>query len=155
LHAFALGAALLGLGACLGIGQLLAAPPASATPLLYGIVAIGGALSLMVLGMLCKIVPFLTWMRSYGPRAGRQPVPLATSLGSKRCETAWLALHPAAIAVLAAGVATGATPLTRAGCGLLAGAVLAFLADMLCVARHLVRPDSGLAAPVRPAATLP
>jgi hypothetical protein len=29
-------------------------------------------------GMLCRIVPFLTWMRAYGPKVGRAPAPAAS-----------------------------------------------------------------------------
>ncbi len=154
LHAFAFGTALLVPAAALGLVRLLGKLEDPNFAAVYGLVAIGGALSLMVLGMLCKIVPFLTWMRSYGPRAGRQPVPLATSLGSKRLESAWLGLHGAAIAGLTAGVALGSTPLTRAGCALLAGAVLAFVSDMLCVVRHLFRPDAPTAVPLPATARL-
>lgn len=140
LHAFALGAASLVPVALLGFGQLLGSSATTALSFAYGFIATAGALSLMVLGMLCKIVPFLTWMRSYGPRAGRQPVPLATSLGSKRLEGAWLGLHLAAVATIAVGVTAGQPVLTGVGCALLAGAVLVFGLNMLRVTRHLVWP---------------
>ncbi len=81
--AFSLGAAVLGIA---GLGGLLLAlgfgSDVGGVPAAYGVTVVAGALSLMVMGMLCKIVPFLVWMKVYGPRAGRQPVPLAGSLGS-------------------------------------------------------------------------
>lgn len=135
-------------------GFLLAAGPGSApggAVTAYGVAVVAGALSLMVMGMLCKIVPFLVWMKVYGPRAGRQPVPLAGSLGSRPLETAWLWLHGTAFVALAAGVTWNLSALTTLGGGVYAVAVALFLADMLRVFRHLVRPRAGVAAPLRPA----
>src|SRR5690349_11394679 len=41
----------------------------------YGLLAIFGVVSLALLGMLNKIVPFLVWYASYGPAIGRYRVP--------------------------------------------------------------------------------
>lgn len=148
---FSLGAAVLGLA---GLGGLLLAVSPRITligaPTAYGVTIVAGALSLMVMGMLCKIVPFLVWMKVYGPRAGRQPVPLASSLGSRPLETTWLWFHGAALVALAAGVIWNRSALTTLGGGVFAVAVALFLADMIRVFRHLLRPRAGAAAPLRP-----
>lgn len=73
--------------------------------LAYGTIAVLGGVLMAVEGMLCKIVPFLVWMRVYGPQVGRRPVPQATTLGIARCEHAWLFLHAASVVLLGIGVA--------------------------------------------------
>lgn len=149
---FGLGAVVLGLAALCGL--LLAFLPAGrglplGVAMTYGTSVVAGAISLMVMGMLCKIVPFLVWMKTYGPRAGRQPVPQAGTLGSRPFESAWLWLHGLALGLLVAGGLMTEPALTGCGAALLAAAVAAFLIHMLRVLRHLVSPRSGVSAPLR------
>lgn len=140
LQAFVLGSVVLALATLMGValaflptGHPWARPGIAA----YGLVLIPGALSLVVLGMLCKIIPFLVWMRAYGPKVGKQPVPLATALASRRLEQAWLLLHLAGLALLVAGALRGTAPVVLAGAlALLAGTGL-FLANALHVLAHL------------------
>lgn len=131
--AFVIGAAGLGAAALTGAG--LAFAPAGHPWVLrgvavYGLLLIPGALSLTVLGMLCKIVPFLVWMRAYGPKVGKQPVPVATALASRLLEQGWLGFHLAGVGLLTAGLAIP-------GAVALAVAVVLFLANMLRVLAHL------------------
>ena len=46
----------------------------------YAVLIVFGGLLPCLAGMMCKIVPFLTWMRAYGPRVGRGPTPAASTL---------------------------------------------------------------------------
>jgi hypothetical protein len=139
--AFALGAALLAAGAAGGLALVLTrAGEAAPAAVAYGVVVVAGALSFMVLGMLCKIVPFLVWMKTYGPRAGRQRVPLATALGSKPLELGWLVAHGAAVLLLLAGLAAGSPSIVGAAAVLLFAAVLTFLTNIVRIVRHLVQP---------------
>ncbi len=142
-RAFAAGAILIALTAVGGLAleafPLHALPNATA---IYGVTLIGGALSAMILGMVCKIVPFLVWMRVYGPRAGRQPVPLATSLGSRRLEHYWLALHGAAIGVITLALGISSPVTLVLGTSLLAVSTLAFLGSVTRVLAHLWRPQN-------------
>ncbi len=154
LKAFGLGAALAGLATLGGLALLLlpvgmpiAGPGISA----YGLAIVAGALSFMILGMLCKVVPFLVWMKIYGPRAGRQPVPLATALGSRVLETAWLGSHGVALAVLIAGILAVSPLLVTIGTVVLAAAVTLFLTNVARMLMHLLRPQTGAAAPRRAA----
>jgi hypothetical protein len=73
--------------------------------LAYGAIAVLGGVLMAVEGMLCKIVPFLVWMRVYGPQVGRRPVPQATGLGLPRCEHAWVFLHAVSVVLLGIGAA--------------------------------------------------
>ena len=131
--AFVIGATVLGAAVLTGAG--LAFAPAGHPWVLrgvaaYGLLLIPGALSLTVLGMLCKIVPFLVWMRAYGPKVGKQPVPVATALASRSLEHCWLGFHLVGVGLLTVGLAIP-------GAVALAVAVVLFLANMLRVLAHL------------------
>lgn len=149
LRAFAVGAGILAAATCGGIA-LVAVPAgarfAASGAMAYGLAIIVGALSFMILGMLCKIVPFLVWMKTYGPRAGRQKVPLATALGSHGLEIAWLAVHGTAVVLLIVAVLAGSAKLVACGSALLAAGVGFFLTNIVRVLRHLGCPAMGAAA---------
>lgn len=147
LRAFVLGAGLLALAGVSGFALLVlpAGPDVDSRgnwAAVYGVAIIGGGLSFMLLGMLCKIVPFLVWMTAYGSRVGREPVPLATSLGSRALESTWLAAQVVAVAALVAGVAAGAIWLVGAGAGLQVVAVAAYLVNVARIGGHLRRTQS-------------
>ncbi|MEO6992473.1 MAG: hypothetical protein ABI273_02480 [Lacunisphaera sp.] len=112
----------------------------------YAILAIGGGLLPCIAGMLCKIVPFLTWMRAYGPRVGRGPTPSAGTLTRPKLERWGLGLQFAAVAPLIIGAWTLDERWLRAGAWLFAAGVAIFLADMLIVLKHLrtvpAKPDA-------------
>lgn len=133
IHAFVIGAISLGVAALIGM-TLVFAPSEAVSPLsgvtAYGVMLIPGALALMVLGMLCKIVPFLVWMRAYGPKVGKQPVPIATALASRSLEHAWLIFHLIGLVLLVVGFVI-------AGGIALAVASAFFLANSLRVLAHL------------------
>lgn len=157
LKAFGLGAALLALAAGGGVMLLLrreADAGAWAGASAYGVVIIAGALSFMILGMLCKIIPFLVWMKTYGPRVGRVPVPLATALGSRALEQAWLGLHGFALVLVIAGVLTVSPVSVAVGADLLAVAVGIFLVNVARIGVHLFRPQAGVAPVPRVATSL-
>lgn len=105
--------------------------------MIYAILAIAGGLLPCIAGMLCKIVPFLTWMRAYGPRVGRGPTPSAGALTHPRLERWSLHLQFAAVPPLLAGAWLLNIPLLRAGVWLLAVGVALFLANMLRIMNHL------------------
>ncbi|AHF92693.1 hypothetical protein OPIT5_23175 [Opitutaceae bacterium TAV5] len=154
IRAFVTGAGLLAAATVAGIALVFM--PGGTEPWLrtisaYGILVIAGGLSLTILGMLCKIVPFLVWMRTYGPRVGRQPVPVATSLSSRRLEKGWYAAHLAGVALLVAGVFAASPTVVAAGSLALAAGAGLFLANMLRVVAHLWRPQTGLTASAHPA----
>lgn len=116
-----------------GSGDLRAA-------LSYGVLAVLGGVLASVEGMLCKIVPFLVWMRVYGPRVGRQPTPVATTLGSVAFERGWVALHTVSVTLLAWGALTENHSLLIGGSLGFALAQLALLTSLATAVRHLWRP---------------
>ncbi|HXJ83432.1 MAG TPA: hypothetical protein VMS64_32700, partial [Candidatus Methylomirabilis sp.] len=54
--------------------------------LAYAVVVLGGFVSLTIVGMMLKIVPFLVWYRVYSSRAGREMVPMLAQLSWSRAE---------------------------------------------------------------------
>ena len=87
--------------------------------------------------MLCKIIPFLVWMRVYGSLVGKRTVPAAPTLGSSQLETAWLFMHVGGVALLLLALATGSSTAASAGTGFFVAGVLCFLGSMGRVVRHL------------------
>jgi len=157
--AFVLGAAAIALCAVVGAGLALkGAPEHKALPFVsaYGLLGVTGGLSLMILGMLCKILPFLVWMKAYGPRLGRESVPMATALSSPVLERAWLLGHLFSIALLATGAACEFPRVTAAGGILLAFSAACYLLNAARVFSHLwvkprVAPRAGdLPSPLNP-----
>lgn len=143
--AFALGAVVLGFATAIGVGLAAARLPGEtmfAAAAAYGVAVIVGALGFMILGMLCKIVPFLVWMKVYGPRAGRQPVPQATALGSRALEHVWIAAHVVAVFVVLVAILSGAQSVAGVGAALLAVSAALFLFNIARILRHLLRPQS-------------
>src|SRR5262249_38428129 len=62
-------------GAALGVALATGLAAGPRVALAYAVVVLGGWVSLTIVGMMLKVVPFLVWYRAYGPRAGREPVP--------------------------------------------------------------------------------
>lgn len=141
LRGFAAGAALFGAAAA---GGLILALPGHWTEvadpkwaMLFGLAALLGGLAPMVLGMLCKIVPFLVWLRVYAPVIGRRRTPPATGLARPSLERAWLALHGLGLGGLAAGVLADNEPLLRMGAWLLFAGIGSLLINFGIVLSHL------------------
>lgn len=141
-RAFARGVVTLGVTALLGLVLVWPTSPWGSAPgafgaMTYAMLLFAGSLLPIFTGMLCKIVPFLTWMRAYGPKVGRVPTPAAGALVSPRLESWAFALQAVALVPLAVGVWTLNTPTLAAGAWLLALSVGLFAADMIGVLKHL------------------
>jgi hypothetical protein len=105
--------------------------------LAYAVVVLGGWVSLTIVGMMLKIVPFLVWYRVYGPRAGREPVPTLAQLSWPRAEGLAYLLLIAGVVLLAAAVLAGEAAWIRAAGAVLALGSLAFAAALARVLGHL------------------
>ncbi len=117
--------------------------------LAYAVLALGGWVSLTIVGMMLKIVPFLVWYRVYAPRVGRTPVPTLAQLSSPALEAVGYALLTSGTILLAAAVAVGRpVAIGLAGLALATGA-LAFGAALARVLHHL-SPRQAAARPVAP-----
>ena len=123
----------VGLGLALA-AELLAGPRAA---LAYAVVLLGGFVSLTIVGMMLKIVPFLVWYRAYSPRAGREPVPTLAQIAWPRAEALAFVLLTGGGALLAVTVLAGNAAWIRVAGGLLALGALAFAATLARVLGHL------------------
>ena len=151
--AFVRGAVALALSGAAGIWLVWPTSQAGSEPgglsaNVYGVLIFAGALVPTVAGMMNKIVPFLTWMRAYGPKVGRVPTPSASTLSNERLEFWAMTLQGVAILPLLIGTWTERPIWLRAGGALLAIGTGAFLLNMARILRHLWRPVSSAATPV-------
>lgn len=132
-----------GIGLCVAavVGVVLALPgtprDAIVAAMAYAVIGILGGLVPCVAGMMCKIVPFLTWMRAYGPRVGRGPTPAAHALAHPQLENWGLGLQQASVVFLLGGVWASSALWLHVGVWIMTAGVGLFLADMLRVLRHL------------------
>ncbi len=140
--AFLLPAALMGLAFAL---DLLSGPRLD---MAYAVLTLGGWVSLTIVGMMLKIVPFLVWYRVYSPRAGKSPVPTLAQLSWPRVEGIAYGLLTAAFVLLTAAVAVGQAAWIRAAGAVLFLGALAFAASLIRVLQHL----GSAIGPPRPAA---
>ena len=96
-----------------GLYLLLAGPasPAAETRwyVAYAVLALGGWLTLAIMGQMYKIVPFLVWHHRYSAKMGREPVPLLRDMYSQRRARIafWLYVAGLAGVVIAALVGSG------------------------------------------------
>jgi hypothetical protein len=93
--------------AILGVGLAADAFSGPRVALAYAVVALGGWISLTIVGMMLKIAPFLIWYRVYSPRAGREPVPTLAQLGWPRAEGLCYALLTGGVTLLAVSILVG------------------------------------------------
>jgi len=131
------GSAFLIAGGTVGLGlafDLLSGPRAA---LAYAVLALGGWVSLTIVGMMLKIIPFLVWYRIYSPQVGRVPVPTLAQLGWPTAEALAYALLTGGVAALAAALAVGDARLIGAAGIILAAGALCFAAAVARVLYHM------------------
>lgn len=146
-----------GVGLCASglAGVALVAPgspwgsaPGGFSAMVYAVLVVVGGLLPCIAGMMCKIVPFLTWMRAYGPRVGRGLTPAAGALTHPQLERWGLGLQFVAVGPLLAGTWLLSEPWMRIGAWLLVVGVTLFVADMLGVLHHLRATPTTASAPI-------
>jgi len=109
--------------------------------LVYAVIALGGWISLTVVGMMLKIVPFLVWYRVYSSRAGRERVPTLMQLSSPMLEGWSYALLSGGVLLLGVSVLKGDAELIRMAGVILSLGTLAFAGALALILSHLrVRP---------------
>jgi hypothetical protein len=128
---FILPAAILGLSLAAG---LLSGPRVA---LAYAVVVLGGWVSLTIVGMMLKIMPFLVWYRAFGPRAGRERVPTLADLSWPWVEGTAYALLTGGVGLLAAAALLGDVAAIHAGAAVLALGALAFALVLVRILGYL------------------
>jgi hypothetical protein len=118
---------------------------------LYGFLALFGVISLALMGMMHKIVPFLVWYYSYSRQIGKSKVPALADLYSTTLQKFSFWTYLAGLLACSAGILLAHPLLIRlSNLTMLAGASL-FAVNIATVLRHLLRPQlSPLSVPARP-----
>jgi hypothetical protein len=106
----------------------------------YGFLAFAGVISMAIIGMLYKIVPFLVWQTSYSKHIGRRKVPSLGELYSQRLQAWSFWAYTLGLAVTVSGILPGSAGLARAGAATLLASVLCLVINLVIILRHLVRP---------------
>ncbi len=135
----------LPLGTALGLALALDLMSGPRIALAYAVLLLGGWVSLSIVGMMLKIVPFLVWYRVYSPLVGRRPVPVLAELGWPAAEgMAWALLTAGFLSLAGAAAAENASWIAASGAILALGS-LSFAATLGRVLSHLTAPAPGLA----------
>ncbi len=106
----------------------------------YGLLALAGVLTVCILAMLYKIVPFLVWYFSYSRHVGRSKVPALAGLSSTRLQKAGFALYLPGLAAQLAGTLLPDARVARVGAVLVLLSLAVFAVNVAVMLRHLVRP---------------
>jgi hypothetical protein len=129
-----------------GLGLFLSQPGLALTDFtgqmenFYGVLALLGVVTLAILGMLFKIMPFLVWYAVYSRQIGRCKVPSLADLYSARLQIASFSAYLAALVVMGAGIVMMHEKVCLAGAILLAASLLVFAVNMAKILSHLFRP---------------
>jgi hypothetical protein len=132
-------ASLAYLGAAAAVGLALAWGVAPGwqrrLELAYGLLAIPGFIGSIVLGQLCKIVPFLVWYHRLSPYVGLKKVPAASELLAQGPQRAHWALTHAGLGMLLAGLLADSAALRFAGAAAFAASAALFARNMIVIYR--------------------
>jgi hypothetical protein len=100
-----------------------------------------GWLSGLGLAQLYKIVPFLTWLETYGPVMGRHPVPRVQDLVNERRAALWFAAFYGAVGLGALAIVAGSDLLLRAASVCQTLAVMALGVEYIRARRLVYAPE--------------
>ncbi|HMP82271.1 MAG TPA: cbb3-type cytochrome c oxidase subunit I [Verrucomicrobiota bacterium] len=145
LRSFLVGVAML-IPVCL-IGLFLSWPGLPLTPFtgmlenVYGFLGLFGVVTLAILGMLYKMLPFLVWLRVYSPHVGRARLPLTSRMISERAQAAGLWTYIAGLTVISVAILRQSETGVRIGAILLFAALLLFGFNVAKILSHFLRPQ--------------
>lgn len=125
-------ASVYGIGAALNLWSFL---PYGAAPMIYALLAFGGWITLTIMGMLHKIVPFLVWINKYSPRIGKERVPLLRDMFSERIGNFALGLFNIGLLAEVGAVIAQSAEIARVGAVVLATGVYLFAFNILSTLR--------------------
>ncbi len=133
------------LGLLLSWPMLKAAKVTGQLENVYGFLAIIGVVTLALMGMLYKIIPFLVWYARYSPEVGHKKTPALNDLYSARlqCWGYWIFISGLGTSLLATGL--GNPHWVQAGSSVLVVSFLVFAVNVGSILSHLFRrsPTSG------------
>ncbi len=106
----------------------------------YGFLGLMGVVTLAVIGMLYKIIPFLTWFACYSRQIGRLRVPALADLYSPRLQAIGYWSFLAGLGVTCPGTVLSSQPVVRWGCALLALSALTLVMNVGSMLSHFLKP---------------
>lgn len=107
----------------------------------YGFLGLFGVVTLAILGMLHKILPFLVWFGVYSPHVGRAQLPLTSHMVSERAQAGGLFAYLAGLLVISVAILRESEPGVRMGAGLLFASLLLFGWNAARVFSHFRHPQ--------------
>ncbi|HVK57819.1 MAG TPA: hypothetical protein VM735_03495 [Candidatus Kapabacteria bacterium] len=108
----------------------------------YGLIALLGVVTLAILGMLYKIVPFLVWYSRYSPDIGRMKVPALVDLYSVRLQTIGYWLFLGGLVLTSLATLFGHAACAQKGAALWFASIIVFAANMVKISHHLFKPGT-------------
>ncbi len=90
-------------------------PVQHALVLTYGVTVIFGLFSMLIVGQMYKIVPFLVWFHTFSDRVGKEPVPMLKEMFSERVATIQFVLINVGVVFTLVGSLWTQPQLLRAG----------------------------------------
>jgi len=107
----------------------------------YGFLGLFGVVTLAILGMLHKILPFLVWFGVYSPHVGSAQLPLTSQMVSERAQAAGLATYVAALAIISVAILLESELGVRGGGAFLFASLLCFGWNAAKVFSHFRSPQ--------------
>ncbi len=101
--------------------------------LIYGYMILFGYFSLLIVGQMYKIVPFLVWFHKFSSKVGFEPVPLLKDMYSEKLARAEFVLMIFAVAVTITAMALENKILMYASTGVMFVSSLLFLKNMFSI----------------------
>jgi len=107
----------------------------------YGFLGLLGVVTLAILGMLHKILPFLVWFGVYSPHVGRAQLPTTAQMGSERWQAGGLWSYLLGLATTTPAILFENESWVRVGGALLLASLVMFALNAAKVLRHFFRPQ--------------
>jgi hypothetical protein len=119
-------------GLALLLGDL-AADLVQRLTLFYGVIALFGVISSLIIGQMYKIVPFLVWLQKYAPLAGTKPVPAMKDMIDQPLARFELWSIIAALLLIGTGILAGTPAVLGVGALAMVAAAALFAFNILSV----------------------
>ncbi len=119
---------------------------------LYGFVGLVGVVSLAIIGMLYKIIPFLVWFGVYSKHIGRAKVPSLADMYSPWLQMVGYWSFLAGLVATSTGILRASESVVRLGSLMLTTSVFMLLINVVKILTHVPRPQLTPMIPVKPAA---
>lgn len=108
---------------------------------LYGFLGLIGIVTLAIIGMLYKVIPFLVWFGTYSRHIGRAQVPSLAELFSERLQVAGLWFYLSGLVVVGMGIVAEHKGFVCIGGGLIAASLLTLAINIGLMGRHFFQPQ--------------